>query len=131
MKKIPAIYFDNILPPPALLRLSLPLHSPNSTPFLFHFKKQNKQAKKKNDQTKQYESQGYKHLIEFILCWPNAPGHGIYPGVWLAYPLRLHWRKSIFPCQQVSIVGGFLIRGGSLCYRVFVMADLGCHCDEV
>lgn len=57
--------------------------------------------------------QKIKH--ELVLCWPITFGNGDHHGVWLIRTVALHWRKLIFPFQEVSIVSGFLLGGGSPC----------------
>lgn len=35
--------------------------------------------------------------MESTLCWLAIPEYGVCPGVWLTYPVTLHWRKLAFP----------------------------------
>jgi len=53
--------------------------------------------------------------MESPLDWSTTTGHGAYLGIWLIYPVTLHWRKLISLSQQVSIASSFLDRGGTLC----------------
>jgi hypothetical protein len=39
-------------------------------------------------------------LCSFCFGQLTTRGHGAFPGVWLIYPVILHWRKLIFPLSQ-------------------------------
>lgn len=47
----------------------------------------------------QGQSQLSKYDMESFLCWPAMIKTGAHPEMWLLYPVKLHWRKLVFPLQ--------------------------------
>lgn len=45
------------------------------------------------------QSQLSKYDTEFFLCWPGTTKTGAHPEMWLLHPVKLHWRKLVFPLQ--------------------------------
>lgn len=113
------MHFHYVPPPPA------PSHPPHPrthpTPC-FLFKNQNKAIRHKY-QNKAKISQKIK-TMESSLCCPT-PGYGACPGLQLAHPVRLPWRKLLFSSQQVATTDSFLVWDGTMYtsssrYRDFV-----------
>lgn len=53
--------------------------------------------------------------MESDLCWVTISEHWASLGVWLMYPVWLHWRKLIFPLPVAVFVINFLARTEDLC----------------
>lgn len=47
----------------------------------------NKQKPIRQKKIPEQNKQHTQKTVEFALCWPTAPGHGAFPGVWLTYPV--------------------------------------------
>uniref|UniRef100_A0A8I5YBB9 SPT3 homolog, SAGA and STAGA complex component n=1 Tax=Rattus norvegicus TaxID=10116 RepID=A0A8I5YBB9_RAT len=39
------------------------------------------------------QKKSHPKIMESVFCWPTIPGHGVFLGVWLIYPVILQWKK--------------------------------------
>lgn len=61
--------------------------------------------------------------MEPVVCWATIPEHQVCLAVWLIFPVTLHWKKLIFPSQQVLTANSFLVRRGILCLLPLLSAE--------
>lgn len=88
-------------------------------------KQQNHEALNKQKSVKQkIQPQKHAHTKQSILCWPNTPGHGPFPGAWLKYTQLHTWRKLSFPFASGYHSKQRLGQGVGLCVH-FPFSTLG------
>lgn len=58
---------------------------------------------------------GHKISSELALCWPDILWFGDCPGVWLIYPVTLHWRKLFFLLPSGVASRSLCSNGRSFC----------------
>lgn len=67
----------------------------------------------------------HKNTIELLWCWSARSPNGVHLGVWLIFPVSLHWGKTNPPFAAILIADSFLFRGGV--YGHFPFLVLGLH----
>lgn len=59
-------------------------------------------VKQKLPKQSKMEEKVHKNTTELILCSWATVGRGTFPGAWLKFPVKLHWRRQVFSLPVIT-----------------------------